>query len=72
MGLGDPSQHQSDRTQWEEAHGGKTGVNRTFNKQTRMALWEQIGPVLLTTGKLGTPAPSTAIGNYEEPSMHEL
>lgn len=33
MSLGDPSQHQSDTTQWEEAHGGKAGVNRTFNKQ---------------------------------------
>lgn len=72
MGLGDPSQHQSDRTQWEEAHGGKTRVNHTFNKQTRMALWKQIGPVLRIVGKLGTPASSTASGNYEEPSMHEL
>lgn len=66
-GLGDPSQHQSDQAQWEEAHGGKTGVNSTFNKQARVALWEQIGSILLTMGKLGTPAPSTATVNYEEP-----
>lgn len=51
---------------------GKSRVNCTFNKKTRMALWKQIGPVLLTVGRLGTPASSTASGNYEEPSMHEL
>ncbi|TKS77551.1 Glucagon-1 Glucagon I [Collichthys lucidus] len=63
----DPSQHQSDKTQWEEAHGGKSGVNHTFNKQTRMAMWKHIGPVLMATVQI-----SYDPDHHNEDECHQL